>query len=284
MSTMTKNRAAVLAAFTCVGLARTPSASAAVPTVPQTLTEQGRLLDNTNTPIDGVALSFSFSLYTTATAGTAIWTEKQTITPDQGYFSAMLGEVAPFPATIFDGSQPALYLGITIGTDTEMAPRQAVTSVPFAMLSLNSLSATHASTADSATNATNATTATGALNTRIAALEAQLACPGDTTAPTKYGFCIWHEDGGATYTHTYTQAAALCASKGARLCTLAEVSAAQAAGDTWCAYSWVAVRASNTTGYETLPLQIDTAGCGVAGLNTGTVAFTTPYDAACCKR
>src|SRR5450755_4660772 len=284
MSTMTKNLAAVLAAFTCVGLAHTPSASAAVPTVPQTLTEQGRLLDNTNTPIDGVALSFSFSLYTTATAGAAIWTEKQTITPDQGYFSAMLGEVAPFPATIFDGSQPALYLGITIGTDTEMAPRQAVTSVPFAMLSLNSLSATHASTADSATNATNATTATGALNTRIAALEAQLACPGDTTAPTKYGFCIWHEDGGATYTHTYTQAAALCASKGARLCTLAEVSAAQAAGDTWCAYSWVADRASNTTGYETLPLQIDTAGCGVAGLNTGTVAFTTPYDAACCKR
>jgi hypothetical protein len=107
MSTMTKNLAAVLAAFTCVGLAHTPSASAAVPTVPQTLTEQGRLLDNTNTPIDGVALSFSFSLYTTATAGTAIWTEKQTITPDQGYFSAMLGEVAPFPATIFDGSQPA---------------------------------------------------------------------------------------------------------------------------------------------------------------------------------
>ncbi len=274
MSTMTKNLAAVLAAFTCVGLAHTPRASAAVPTVPQTLTEQGRLLDNTNTPVDGVALSFSFSLYTSATAGTAIWTEKQTITPDQGYFSAMLGEVAPFPATIFDGSQPALYLGITIGTDTEMAPRQAVTSVPFALLSLN---ATHASTADSATGAT------GALNTRIAALEAQLACPGDTTAPTKYGFCIWHEDGGSTYTHTYTQAAALCASKGARLCTLAEVSAAQAAGDTWCAYSWVADRTSSTSGYEVLPLQVDTGGCGVAGLNTGAAAFTNAYDAACCK-
>jgi hypothetical protein len=283
MARMTQSVVATVITLAGVALGIAPSASAAAPTVPQTLTEQGRLLDNTNTPVDGVALSFSFSLYTTATAGTAIWTEKQTITPDQGYFSAMLGEVAPFPATIFDGSQPALYLGITIGTDTEMAPRQAVTSVPFALLSLN---ATHASTADSATNATNATNATtavGALNTRIAALEAQLACPGDTTAPTKYGFCIWHEDGGATYTHTYTQAAALCASKGARLCTLAEVSAAQAAGDTWCAYSWVADRASNTTGYETLPLQVDTAGCGAAGLNTGTVAFTTPYDAACCK-
>jgi hypothetical protein len=283
MSTLTKNVAGLVTALSCAGLAYAPSVSAAQ-TVPVSLTQQGRLLDSTSAPVSAVALSFTFALYTTLAGGTNVWSETQTITPDNGYFSARLGESTPFPATIFDGSQTVLYLGIKIGSDAEMAPRQQLTSVPFAMLSLNAISATHAASADSATNATNATnatTATGALNTRITALE---ACPGDATAPAKYGFCIWHEDNGATYSLNYKQAAAKCASKGARLCSVAEVSAAQAAGAEWCANSWVADRANNTTAYFAYPMQRVLGGCSTEiGLQTSTLAMTSGADANCCK-
>src|SRR6478752_6181504 len=157
MSRISKCVAALVALLAFV--ASGSSASAAPQIVPQTLTQQGRLLDSDGAPVDGVQLTFTFSLYTAASAGTAIWSEQQTVTPDNGYFSAKLGEGTAFTPDIFDGSRGALYLGIKIGSDAEMAPRQELTSVPFAMLALNAVSATHAASADLATNATNATTA-----------------------------------------------------------------------------------------------------------------------------
>jgi hypothetical protein len=160
MSRITKSVAAVVTALACAGLGYAPSAAAQ--TVPLTLTQQGRLLDNTGTPVDGVQLTFTFSLYTAASGGTGIWSETQVITPDKGYFSAKLGDVTAFPATIFDGSNATLFLGIKIGADAEMAPRQALTSVPFALLSLNALNSTHAVHADTAATATTATNATHA--------------------------------------------------------------------------------------------------------------------------
>lgn len=166
MSKLVKSVSAVATVLACVALGYAPSAHAApAQTVPLTFTQQGRLLDDTGTPINGGALVFSFSLYGAATGGNALWTEEQSITPDQGYFSARLGESKPFPAALFNGSQGTLFLGITVGSDAEMAPRQQLTSTPFAMLSLNAIEATHALSADAATSAT------GALNTRIAALE-----------------------------------------------------------------------------------------------------------------
>lgn len=161
MSKISKIVAAAVITLASAGVAYAPSASAANP-VPLTITQQGRLLDNTGTAVDGVQLTFTFSLYTSASAGTAIWSENQSITPDKGYFSAKVGDVTAFPATIFDGSQPTLYLGIKIGTDAEMAPRQELTSVPFALLAANALNATHAVNADNAMNATNATNAANA--------------------------------------------------------------------------------------------------------------------------
>lgn len=157
MSKISKNVALLLAAL-CAVAGYSANAQAAA-TVPQTLTQQGRLLDADGAAVDGVQLTFTFSLYTTAAAGTAVWTETQSITPDNGYFSAKLGEGTAFTSDIFDGSQGKLFLGIKIGSDAEMAPRQELTSVPFAMLALNAVSANHAALADLATKATSATTA-----------------------------------------------------------------------------------------------------------------------------
>jgi hypothetical protein len=111
-------------------------------TVPQYLTEQGRLFDSAGNPI-AVAVTLEFNLYTTASGGTSIWTEKQTITPDTGYFSAVLGSVTPFPQpSIFASAAAAgedLYLGVTVGSDAEIAPRQPLQSVPYALVADNAV-------------------------------------------------------------------------------------------------------------------------------------------------
>jgi hypothetical protein len=61
-----------------------------------------------------------------------LWTEEQDITLDDGYFSTELGTITAIPADLFDGSK--LYLGVTVGNDDEMTPRQTISSVPYALL------------------------------------------------------------------------------------------------------------------------------------------------------
>jgi hypothetical protein len=103
--------------------------------VPSTLTHQGRLYDAANAPVDGT-LQVRFAIYDSATGGTPIWEETLAVAFDRGYFSAELGAATPFDFTAgsetFDGS--VRHLGITVGTDAEMAPRAAVRSVPYAFL------------------------------------------------------------------------------------------------------------------------------------------------------
>jgi hypothetical protein len=110
-------------------------AGTAAAAVPATLTHQGRLYDASNAPVDGM-LQVRFSIYDSATGGTPIWQETLTVVFDRGYFSAELGATTPFDFTAgsetFDGK--VRYLGITVGTDPEMAPRAAVRSVPYAFL------------------------------------------------------------------------------------------------------------------------------------------------------
>jgi hypothetical protein len=99
--------------------------------VPTGITQQGRVLDADGNAISG-EVTMVFTAYDEATEGTSLWTETQTITLDEGYFSARLGEDGdnPFPADFFDGS--VRYIGVTIGSDDELAPRERIASVPYA--------------------------------------------------------------------------------------------------------------------------------------------------------
>ncbi|HVZ37562.1 MAG TPA: hypothetical protein VG963_34310, partial [Polyangiaceae bacterium] len=110
------------------------SARASAATVPQVLTEQGRLVSSGGRTVDGT-LSFRFALYDAATGGTALWTETQMVTLSDGVFAAQLGSVNPIPITVFDGN--SRYLGVTVDTDAEMTPRQQVTTVPYALVAQN---------------------------------------------------------------------------------------------------------------------------------------------------
>ena len=103
--------------------------------VPRFLSEQGRLFDAMGMPVTNGALTIRFSIYADATTTTALWTETQAVAVDDGYFSAVLGEVTPIPAdaaTLFNGT--TRYLGVRVGTDAEMTPRQPIVSVPYAMV------------------------------------------------------------------------------------------------------------------------------------------------------
>ena len=109
--------------------------------VPATMTEQGRLFDTAGNPVTGKT-TFVFSIYSVNTGGTAIWTETQSITLDAGFFSAELGEVTPIPAGTFAdaaGRAQDLYLGIKVNADSELTPRQPLSSVPYALVADNAI-------------------------------------------------------------------------------------------------------------------------------------------------
>jgi hypothetical protein len=103
--------------------------------VPPGITQQGRLLDSEGNPVTG-EVTFTFTIYDEATEGNELWTAEQEITLDDGYFSTRLGgSGAPFPAALFDGSDR--FLGVAVGSDDEMTPRQTLGSVPYAHMANN---------------------------------------------------------------------------------------------------------------------------------------------------
>jgi hypothetical protein len=128
-----KRRPMMLAIFGLLGLA----ASSAQAAVPSFLTEQGRLLDPNGEPVTG-SVSIVFALHTQAVANgqdSVLWTETQTLTLDGGYFSARLGDVTALDVQAFDGTER--YLAIAVNGDPEMAPRQTLDAVPYALVANN---------------------------------------------------------------------------------------------------------------------------------------------------
>lgn len=96
------------------------------------LNYQGRLLDPVNgqAKADG-AYAFTFRIYNTATGGAPLWTETKSVSVNKGLFSTLLGDTTPLDGAIFTGQD--LYLGVTLGTDPEAAPRQRLAYVAYAM-------------------------------------------------------------------------------------------------------------------------------------------------------
>jgi len=99
--------------------------------VPLLLSQQGRLLNSSDEPVTGT-VAMVFSLYTAGTGGTANWTETHTVTLDSGYFVVTLGDTTALTKALFNGNP--LYLGIKVGTDAEMTPREELVSVPYAVV------------------------------------------------------------------------------------------------------------------------------------------------------
>lgn len=96
--------------------------------VPNLISYQGLLNNQNGTPVNGT-VSFVFAIYGAPTGGTALWTEAQTVSVSNGIFNVQLGSAVPLPATLF--ATDALYVGVKVGADSEMTPRQRLMAGAF---------------------------------------------------------------------------------------------------------------------------------------------------------
>lgn len=108
-------------------------------TVPKTLNYQGTLTDINGNLIDGNR-DITVKLYTVNSGGTPFWSKTQNgISVIKGNFSFVIGDdLNPLDPTLFTDE---MYIGITVGTDPEMDPRQQLTSVAYALKSGDSVPA-----------------------------------------------------------------------------------------------------------------------------------------------
>lgn len=104
--------------------------------VPELMSFQGMLSDSNNTPLTGT-YSVQFSIYNSETDGSHIWSETQSVDVNDGLFSVLLGAVNPVTADVFSKGTSLRYLGIKIGSDDEMTPRQRIASVGYAFAAEN---------------------------------------------------------------------------------------------------------------------------------------------------
>jgi hypothetical protein len=95
--------------------------------VPDKLNYQGKLTNAGGTAINAT-VQMVFKLYSGPVGGAALYSETQTVTVNNGLFNVAIGAVSPL-ALPFDA---AYYLGVTVGTDAEMTPREAVLASPYA--------------------------------------------------------------------------------------------------------------------------------------------------------
>jgi len=87
---------------------------------------QGKLTDNASEPLSGT-YTMTFRLYDVATGGTALDTDTQSVEVTDGLFNTHID----FNQSYFDGRE--LWLGITVGSDSEMMPRYELSAVPYAL-------------------------------------------------------------------------------------------------------------------------------------------------------
>jgi hypothetical protein len=105
-------------------------ATAAPASVPRLVSYQGTVTGPSG-PIDG-SYNLSFAIYADSIGGPALWTETHAAVPVTfGLFNVILGRFTPLPDDLF--SAVPRWIGVTIGTDHEIAPRMRMTSVPWAM-------------------------------------------------------------------------------------------------------------------------------------------------------
>ena len=99
---------------------------------------QGRLANSSGVPITAT-VSMIFRLYNASTGGVPLWEEQWTgpnsVQVSDGLFNVMLGSLTVIPQSVVTANG-SLWLGITAGTDDEMAPRVQLGSVPFAAQAL----------------------------------------------------------------------------------------------------------------------------------------------------
>lgn len=96
--------------------------------IPQLINYQGQLTSPSGTPLD-TTVSMTFTIWPTAVAGAPDWTETHpVVTVTDGLFNVQLGSITTLP-DLFSVDR---WLGVTVGDDIEMIPRERIVSVAHA--------------------------------------------------------------------------------------------------------------------------------------------------------
>jgi hypothetical protein len=100
---------------------------------PLSVPHQGRLVDASGIPVTGT-VNLRVTLYDTAAAPSGFWTRLfSNVAVDDGYYAVTLTtDDAAQPLDLADFDDGEVYVGVHVGT-TELLPRQALGSVPFAL-------------------------------------------------------------------------------------------------------------------------------------------------------
>jgi hypothetical protein len=106
--------------------------SGAAATWPSQMNFQGQLTDNSGLALADGPYSIKFTLYTAASGGSALWTETETVNLTKGLFNAVLGSVNPLSGLGLSNYNNDLWVGVTVGADPEMTPRQQLLPAPYA--------------------------------------------------------------------------------------------------------------------------------------------------------
>jgi hypothetical protein len=102
----------------------------AVYAVPMKINYQGYLTDSDGSPFDGT-VDIKFAIYDAEAAEESIWSEVHaSVSVSNGIFNVILGETTAIGSSDLGGDR---FLGIRVIPDSEMTPRQPLTSVAFAI-------------------------------------------------------------------------------------------------------------------------------------------------------
>jgi hypothetical protein len=115
--------------------------------VPGEINYQGKLTTAGGGCVRDTTVSMTFKIYADSTTSTSLWSQTQSsVTVEDGMFNVLLGRGNPIPSSVFNGS--IRYLGITVGSDSEMTPRKPMVSVGYSFHSQTSDTAEYAWNAD----------------------------------------------------------------------------------------------------------------------------------------
>ncbi|KPL19198.1 MAG: hypothetical protein AMJ92_04065 [candidate division Zixibacteria bacterium SM23_81] len=114
--------------------------------VPGLINYQGTLTDGDGVTLD-TTVSMTFSIYPLSVGGTAVWTETQpAVVVSSGVFNVLLGSVDSIADTVF--KDPERWLGVQVGGDPELTPRQRIAAVGYALWAAEADTAEYARSCD----------------------------------------------------------------------------------------------------------------------------------------
>jgi len=125
-----------------ISFIRSPKSQGSKAEVPGLMSYQGTLTDAGGVALD-TTVSMTFTIYDDSTGGSTIWTETQpSVQVTAGIFDVLLGQINSITDAVF--SDPVRWLGVQVGGDPEMTPRQRIVAVGYAFRAAEADSADYA--------------------------------------------------------------------------------------------------------------------------------------------